>query len=108
MRGRNGLPAGSWIVRAAPPPWLFGLTNLPGGVGASFITVTMPFLLRKAGVSLPQIAAIVALAMMPWSWQFLLAPLIDIGLKRRSWLISSRHRAQLAWWQRSCCRCRTA
>jgi PAT family beta-lactamase induction signal transducer AmpG len=70
-----------------PPPWLFGITVLPYGVYYGFISTSMPYLLRNAGVSVDRIASISALALAPAVWYFLWAPVADIGLRRRSWLI---------------------
>jgi MFS family permease len=70
-----------------PAPWLFGLTVLPYGVYYGFISVTMPYLLRSAGVSVDRIASISALSLAPAVWYFLWAPVADIGLRRRTWLI---------------------
>src|ERR1017187_5218492 len=70
-----------------PAPWLFGLTVLPYGVNYGFISVTMPYLLRSAGVSVDRIASISALSLAPAVWYFLWAPVADIGLRRRTWLI---------------------
>src|SRR5277367_4960473 len=70
-----------------PPPWLFGITVLPYGVYYGFISTSMPYLLRNAGVSVDRIAGISALALAPAVWYFLWAPGADIGLRRRSWLV---------------------
>jgi PAT family beta-lactamase induction signal transducer AmpG len=70
-----------------PAPWLFGITVLPYGVYYGFISTAMPYLLRNAGVTVDRIAGISALAMAPAVWYFVWAPLADIGLRRRSWLM---------------------
>lgn len=70
-----------------PPPWLFGITVLPYGVYYGFISTSMPYLLRNAGISVDRIAGISALALAPAVWYFLWAPIADIGLRRRSWLV---------------------
>jgi MFS family permease len=70
-----------------PAPWLFGLTVLPYGVYYGFISTTMPYLLRNAGVTVDRIAGISALALAPAVWYFLWAPLADVGLRRRTWLM---------------------
>ena len=38
-----------------PPPWLFGITGIPYGVGGSFAAVTMPFFARKAHFTMSDI-----------------------------------------------------
>src|SRR6266851_4300579 len=70
-----------------PPPWLFGITALPYGVYTGFLSTAMPYLLRNAGLPVDRIAGIVALALAPLIWNFLWAPVVDIGFRRRTWLI---------------------
>ena len=73
--------------RKPPPSWLFGITNIPFGIAGGYTSVAMPFILHQAGVSMATIAAVSAAALVPLSYQFLWAPVLDIGLRRRSWLI---------------------
>lgn len=70
-----------------PPPWWFGVTNLPFGVAGGFTGTGLGFILRSAGVPLPRIAAIGALSLLPSAYQFLWAPLLDFGLRQRTWLV---------------------
>jgi hypothetical protein len=70
-----------------PAPWIFGITVLPYGVFFGFVTTSMPYLLRSAGVSVERIAGIGALALAPPVWYFLWAPLADVGLRKRTWLV---------------------
>ena len=70
-----------------PPPWIFGITVLPCGVFQGFLSVAMPFMLRKAGVPVEQIATASSAANIPIIYYFLWAPIVDLGLKRRSWLV---------------------
>src|SRR5579862_2058843 len=81
----NVMKTKAWSQR--PPPWIFGITVLPYGVFFGFITTSMPYLLRSAGVSVERIAGIGALALAPPVWYFLWAPLADVGLRKRTWLI---------------------
>ena len=69
------------------PPWLFGLTNLPFGVAGSYTGVAMPFLLREAGVPVDTIAALAAIVFLPAAYQLFWAPVLDLGIRRRSWLV---------------------
>jgi len=73
--------------RPPPPPWLFGLTNIPFGVAGGYTSVAMPFFLGQAGVPMSTIGGISAAVLVPLSWQFLWAPVLDVGLRRRSWLL---------------------
>lgn len=70
-----------------PPPWLFGITNIPFGVAGGYTSVAMPFVLSKAGVPMSTIGGISAAVLVPLSWQFLWAPMLDVGLRRRTWLL---------------------
>jgi MFS family permease len=72
---------------AHPPVWLFGITNIPFGVSGGYTSVAMPYILRQAGVPVVTIAAISAAVLLPLSYQFLWAPLLDFGMPRRAWLI---------------------
>lgn len=69
------------------PPWIFGITNIPYGVSGTYAGVAVPFLLRKAGLPIEQIAAVGAIAFLPAAYQLFWAPIIDLGIRRRSWLI---------------------
>jgi len=70
-----------------PRPWLFGLVNLQYGIFSGVVTTTLPFVLRARGVSVEQIGAMTALVLVPGVWYFLWSPLMDIGLRRRTWLV---------------------
>ena len=70
-----------------PPPWVFGLSNIPFGVAGGYTSVAMPFILKQAGVPMSIIGGISAAALVPLSWQFLWAPILDVGLRRRTWLL---------------------
>ncbi len=71
------------------PPWLFGILVLPYGFTTSVTALLMPYLLRKVGMPVDQIAKISAVAILPAIWAFLWSPLADTGLRRRSWIIVS-------------------
>jgi MFS transporter, PAT family, beta-lactamase induction signal transducer AmpG len=72
-----------------PPPWIFGITGLPGGIFQGFLSIALPFLLRKAGVPVEGIAAIIATASLPTIYYFLWSPVVDVGMKARNWLMLS-------------------
>lgn len=69
------------------PPWIFGITNIPYGVAGTYAGVSMPFILRKAGLPIETIALLGALALLPAAYQLFWAPVIDLGIRRRSWLV---------------------
>src|SRR5579862_2151923 len=70
-----------------PPPWLFGIVGIPYGVGGSFVAVVMPFLANRAKIDLDVIGWFVTLLFVPPMVQFLYAPIVDVGPKRKHWLV---------------------
>jgi PAT family beta-lactamase induction signal transducer AmpG len=79
----------------ADRPWVIGLLATPSGVFSGFITVAMPFLLRRSGLSVDRIAEVSAIAALPLVWYFVSAPLVDFGLRRRTWIVVSTAAAAL-------------
>jgi PAT family beta-lactamase induction signal transducer AmpG len=77
----------TYAPERVPAPWLFGIAILPYGVYGGFLITALPYLLRKVGLPVDRIAAISALALAPAVWNFLWAPLVDLGLRRRTWHI---------------------
>lgn len=67
--------------------WLFGITNLPFGIATGYAAIAVPALLREAGIEVGRIAGIEALLLLPLAWQFLYGPIVDLRLRRRSWLL---------------------
>ncbi|MBX9688268.1 MAG: MFS transporter, partial [Candidatus Obscuribacterales bacterium] len=68
-------------------PWIFGISNIPYGVAGTYAGVAVPFLLRKAGLPVETIAIVGAIAFLPAAYQLFWAPVLDLGIRRRSWLI---------------------
>jgi PAT family beta-lactamase induction signal transducer AmpG len=71
------------------PPWLFSILISPSGFTNGVTSILMPFLLRKYGVPIEQIAGVVAIANTPMIWYFLWSPLADAGLRRRTCIVLS-------------------
>lgn len=63
------------------------MLGLPYGISNAIITILMPFVLRKQGVSVDHIAEVVAIATIPAVWYFIYSPVVDLGLRRRSWFL---------------------
>ena len=62
----------------------------PFGAMSGFVSVTVAWQLKAAGVSVGQVASIVALTLLPHTWKFLWAPITDTTLTQKRWyLISS-------------------
>lgn len=70
-----------------PPPWLFAFTGMPYGVVGAFTGVVMPYLARRAGIELSDIGWFVTLLFVPTFFQFLYAPVVDFGPRRKHWLV---------------------
>jgi len=68
---------------------------LPYGISNAVIAILMPFVLRKQGVPVDRIAEVVAIAAIPAVWFFMYSPVVDLGLKRRTWIILSAVSAAL-------------
>jgi PAT family beta-lactamase induction signal transducer AmpG len=87
LRARYNEPLADESALKRNSPWLFGILAIPLGLSNAIIVVLMPYVLRKQGVSVDRIAEIVALASIPNVWAFLYSPLVDLGLRRRTWIL---------------------
>src|SRR6185436_17010726 len=63
-------------------PFVFLVLILPFGVMSGYLTVAVAYLLTKAGVSLEQIAELIAVSFIPQTWKFLWAPVAHTTLSR--------------------------
>ncbi len=69
-------------------PWVFGLLPAPIAVLANGIVQgALSFLMRRQGVSVERIAAIVSLLILPQTIYFLWSPITDFLMRRRTWLM---------------------
>ncbi len=69
-----------------PAPWAFSLLFLPLGMVLGFNSTPLPFLLARAGVPVDRIANVGSIANLPGVLGLLIAPVVDIKLRRRTWL----------------------
>ena len=60
---------------------------LPFGVMAGYVTVALAYLLSKAGIPVAQVAALVAVGILPHTWKFAWAPLVDTTLSCKKWYV---------------------
>jgi PAT family beta-lactamase induction signal transducer AmpG len=65
--------------------WLVGITYLPFGLYSGFIIVSLQLLLTARGLAVDHIALLQLVALLPSYTSFLLTPLADCGLPRRTW-----------------------
>jgi len=68
-----------------PFVWLVLIT--PFGVMSGYLTVALAYLLSRAGLSVEQVGALVAISFVPHTWKFAWAPVIDTTLRRRTWYV---------------------
>jgi MFS transporter, PAT family, beta-lactamase induction signal transducer AmpG len=69
-----------------PAPWVFSLLILPLGMIVGFNFTPLPFLLARAGVPVDRIATVISISTLPGILGLLVAPIVDIKLRRRTWL----------------------
>ena len=60
---------------------------IPYGVVGSFAGQVMPYLARRAGFELDNIGWFVTVLLVPTWFQFLYAPIVDVWLARKHWLV---------------------
>ncbi len=71
----------------APPVWMFGLLVLPYAMYANgFVNTVLGALLTAQGVSADRVADVVAAVTLPTSLYFLWSPLVDLWVRRRTWV----------------------
>ena len=70
-----------------PRPWLFVLTGTTYGVVGQFTGLVMPYATEHAGKQLDSIGWYNFLLFIPTFLLFLYAPIVDIGPRRKHWLL---------------------
>jgi PAT family beta-lactamase induction signal transducer AmpG len=81
-------PPAPHLGRSTPPPWLFLLLAMPGGVFTGGITsMVLSFVLRREGHAMSGIANEVALLGVPPILYFLWSPLADFWISRKHWYL---------------------
>lgn len=66
-------------------PVTFFFLVLPYGISSGFASITLPFILTRAGFSVATAASIVAIAVSSNLWRFLWGPVADLTLTARRW-----------------------
>jgi len=72
-------------ARASPIALL--LLNVPFGVMGGYLSVAVAWELSHAGLSVEDIAGLVAASFIPHTWKFLWAPAADTTLRRKTWYL---------------------
>ena len=70
-----------------PPIWMLGFGLWPLGVNGAILLITMPQLLAAEQAPESRIAAITSMALAPGFVSFLMAPLLDWKLSRKTWAV---------------------
>lgn len=71
--------------RRKTPAAVFLVLMTPFGVSAGYVSVTLAFLLAKAGMPTAAIAAVVSFSIWPQTWKVFWAPLVDTTLGAKTW-----------------------
>jgi MFS family permease len=74
-------------IRESTKPVTFFFLVLPYGISSGFISITLPFVLTRAGFSVALAASIVAIGVSANLWRFLWGPVADLTLTARRWYL---------------------
>jgi PAT family beta-lactamase induction signal transducer AmpG len=85
----SGASAGAAVAaETSERPWVFGLLIAPFAVvGFGIVQGALSFLMRRQGVSVERIGAVVSLLILPQTLYFLWSPITDFLMRRRTWLM---------------------
>lgn len=68
-------------------PIVFLFLIVPFGAMGGYLSVAIGYQLTQAGVSVEEVAALVAFSYLPQTWKFLWAPIADTTLSRKTWYL---------------------
>ena len=60
---------------------------IPFGVASGYVTVALEYQFKEAGVSVVQLASLAALTVLPHTWKFFWAPVVDATLDPKRWYL---------------------
>ncbi len=69
--------------------WRYAVLFLPYGLASGFVVVTLAYVLAQSHVPTVAIGGLVALQLLPQTWKFLYAPVIDCVWTYRRWYVAS-------------------
>src|ERR1700686_2202818 len=70
-----------------PHPSVFMFMIVPFGAMGGYLSVAIGYQLTQSGVSVEQVAELIAFGYIPQTWKFLWAPVADITLSRKKWYV---------------------
>lgn len=79
-----------------PHPFIYFILFLPFGATSGFVGVTIGHFAKQAGMSDGVIATMIAMNILPHTWKFLWAPIVDTLWNGRGWYISTNLISSLA------------
>lgn len=71
----------------ATHPIVFLLLCTPFGAANGYLVVTLAYLLHAAGVGVGAVAGLVAISLIPQTWKFLWAPIVDTTMGSKTWYL---------------------
>src|SRR5438105_15652054 len=74
-------------ARQSTAPVTFFFLVLPYGISSGFVSITLPFVLTRAGFSVALASSIVAIGVSANLWRFLWGPVADLTLTARRWYL---------------------
>jgi len=74
-------------IRESTRPFTFFFLVLPYGISSGFVSISLPFVLIRAGFSVALAASIVAIGVSSNLWRFLWGPVADLTLTARRWYL---------------------
>lgn len=80
-------PSDAQTAATRMPALLPFLLVVPSGLCNALSLVALPYFLAQRGLQMQQVGLSVAVSMLPHAWRFLLGPLADLWLRRRSWYL---------------------
>jgi MFS transporter, PAT family, beta-lactamase induction signal transducer AmpG len=75
------------VARRRTPAPVFMVLLMPFGISSGYVSVTLAFLLSRAGMHTAALAAVVSLSIWPQTWKMIWAPLVDTLLNARQWYV---------------------
>jgi Na+/melibiose symporter-like transporter len=75
--------------RRPPHPFVYTLLIVPFGATSGFVSVALGFIGNRVGLSVTQVATLIATSLFPNVWKFFWAPVADRTLTRKRWYLLS-------------------
>ncbi len=73
--------------QSGPHPIVYLLLCTPFGAANGFLIVTLAYLLHAAGVGVGAVAGLIAISLIPQTWKFLWAPIVDTTMTSKTWYL---------------------